>query len=226
MAEALENSDIEMLEVFLKDRFELASRGEYVWIAELDDVGYTTAELAKLLLTHRGLFSSQPQSSAGFPRSSLDSILLDRSLSFLEYLWGVRVSFCTGVAQRVPLTQLVADLLPAFADNDSEQISGARWAWLMSEYDINSQFESKDRLIEWLDKLSCNTRKFVLGLVYRVLEDQRHGYQFRRQALPSCISSERVYQPVSTFLSSKEPKQMDPYACRLGGLCNICIHIE
>lgn len=36
-------------------------------------------------------------------------------VSFLDYYWGVRVSFCTSVAQRVPLRGLVADLLPAFA---------------------------------------------------------------------------------------------------------------
>jgi hypothetical protein len=35
-------------------------------------------------------------------------------ISALDFYWDVRLSFCTGVAQRLPLRSLVADLHPAF----------------------------------------------------------------------------------------------------------------
>jgi hypothetical protein len=35
-------------------------------------------------------------------------------LLFLDDLWGVQVSFGTGIARRVPLREMVADLLPVF----------------------------------------------------------------------------------------------------------------
>lgn len=34
---------------------------------------------------------------------------------FLDNIWAVQVSFCTGVARRVPLREMIADLLPVFA---------------------------------------------------------------------------------------------------------------
>ncbi|KAK4206318.1 hypothetical protein QBC37DRAFT_244816, partial [Rhypophila decipiens] len=40
----------------------------------------------------------------------------DSLIGFLEDLWGVQVSFCTGVARRVPLREMIADLLPVFAN--------------------------------------------------------------------------------------------------------------
>ena len=39
----------------------------------------------------------------------------DLLLPFLESTWGLQVSFCTSVARRVPLRELVADMLPIFA---------------------------------------------------------------------------------------------------------------
>ncbi|KAF4964873.1 hypothetical protein FSARC_7265 [Fusarium sarcochroum] len=93
-----------------------------------------------------------------------------KTLSFLEFYWGVRVSFCTGVAQRVLLRQLVADLLPAFADCNQDPASKDHWESLMLQYDISGQFQSQEVLLAWLTSLPYNPRHFVLNLIQQILE--------------------------------------------------------
>ncbi|XP_044717449.1 WD repeat-containing [Hirsutella rhossiliensis] len=89
---------------------------------------------------------------------------------FLDFYWGVRVSFCTGVAQRVLLRQLVADLLPAFAKSLTSKQMKAWWAELESENRILGIFHDRQQpLSDWLCSLSEDHYRFVLGLIRLVL---------------------------------------------------------
>ncbi|KAH7308500.1 hypothetical protein B0I35DRAFT_442073 [Stachybotrys elegans] len=91
---------------------------------------------------------------------------------FLEFHWGVRVSFCTGVAQRVPLRQLVADLLPAFSACLTSPTTKLLWMSLESRQ-VLEQFRSQDSLSSWLSGLPEEMYRFVLVLIRQILETLR-----------------------------------------------------
>ncbi|CAJ0549240.1 Ff.00g028530.m01.CDS01 [Fusarium sp. VM40] len=97
------------------------------------------------------------------------------SLSFLEFYWGVRVSFCTGVAQRVLLRELVADLLPAFAECYPNQATRTLWAKLLGpEHQIIQRLKGilscQTPLSVWLENLPEDLRKLVHILIRHILE--------------------------------------------------------
>lgn len=102
----------------------------------------------------------------------------DRMLiPFLDFYWGVRVSFCTGVAQRVSLRHLVADLLPAFATCLTSPTTKSFWESLKTEYQIIERFRDPDpkqpSLCSWLSGLREDLYRFVLLLVRQILETLR-----------------------------------------------------
>ncbi|CAH0002552.1 unnamed protein product [Clonostachys byssicola] len=91
---------------------------------------------------------------------------------FLSFYWGVRVSYCTGVAQRVSLRQLVADLLPAFSKTYTSMESKKSWQELLSQYHIIKTFQtsnSAQELSDWLSNLPDELYKFVLSLIRQIL---------------------------------------------------------
>lgn len=95
----------------------------------------------------------------------------DDLISFLQFYFGVRVSFCTGVAQRVRLSQLVADLLPSFS---SALTNGRERGWLAEleseENDIVDRFRgAHDALLAWIASLSGDLYRFVTTLVRWIL---------------------------------------------------------
>ncbi|KAK5989701.1 hypothetical protein PT974_07957 [Cladobotryum mycophilum] len=93
---------------------------------------------------------------------------------FLDYYWGVRVSFCTGVAQRVLLRHLVADLLPAFAKTLVSMKDSNLWADLGSNHRIIERFRgtnaTQQSLQAWLSSLPEDLNKFILNLIRQILE--------------------------------------------------------
>ncbi|KAF3014746.1 hypothetical protein E8E14_009495 [Neopestalotiopsis sp. 37M] len=67
----------------------------------------------------------------------------DTLISFLDNLWGLQVSFCTGISRRVPLQTMVADMLPIFADaliSDGED--HVAWIELQEQHGITEKFRS------------------------------------------------------------------------------------
>ncbi|RYO85896.1 hypothetical protein DL764_009094 [Monosporascus ibericus] len=98
-------------------------------------------------------------------------------IGFLNCPWGVRVSYCTGVAQRVLLQHLVGDLLSVFAtaagarfDNDG------KWKNLQSEHHVIQRFKSTypdatgpNSLSAWLGLLPDDLRDFLLDLIRDLL---------------------------------------------------------
>ncbi|KAF4461265.1 WD repeat-containing [Fusarium albosuccineum] len=96
------------------------------------------------------------------------------SLSFLEFYWGIRVSFCTGVAQRVLLRELVADVLPAFAECYPNQVTKSLWAELLSlTHNIIHRFKAtvshQVPLSAWVENLREDLRAFVRMLIRHIL---------------------------------------------------------
>ncbi|KAI9148048.1 hypothetical protein HJFPF1_11869 [Paramyrothecium foliicola] len=98
-------------------------------------------------------------------------------IPFLDFYWGVRVSFCTGVAQRVPLRQLVADLLPAFAVCLTSPQTKALWASLEGTHRILETLRDSSSkglpLCSWFRNLPENVYRFALVLVRQILETLR-----------------------------------------------------
>jgi hypothetical protein len=91
---------------------------------------------------------------------------------FLSFYWGVRVSYCTGVAQRVSLRQLVADLLPAFSKTYTSMEAKQSWQELLSQHHIIEAFQtsnSAQELSDWLSNLPDQLYKFVLSLIRQIL---------------------------------------------------------
>ncbi|KAF7546013.1 hypothetical protein G7Z17_g8730 [Cylindrodendrum hubeiense] len=95
-------------------------------------------------------------------------------IPFLNFYWGVRVSFCTGVAQRVPLTELVADVLPAFAKTFTSEKMKKWWDDLVTNHSVIERFRgahpSLQPLQDWLGSLSEELHSFIHKLIRQVLE--------------------------------------------------------
>jgi hypothetical protein len=84
----------------------------------------------------------------------------------LNDLWGVQVSFCTGVARRVPLRLLMADLMPVVAETmpDSNNI----WKELNDQNRAIEAFRS-DTVMSWFDTLEQHQKVFVDQLMRNIL---------------------------------------------------------
>lgn len=92
-----------------------------------------------------------------------------RLIYFLDQSWGLQISFCTSVARRVSLRELVTDLLPMFI-NPLEQDA---WQELVSGHDIMKAF-TEGNVFSWLLTLSPSLRLYVLTLVRTILEQLQH----------------------------------------------------
>jgi hypothetical protein len=84
----------------------------------------------------------------------------------LNDLWGVQVSFCTGVARRVPLRLLMADLMPIVAETvpDSKNI----WKELNDKHNAIKAFQS-DTVFAWFDTLKPHQKVFLDQLMRTIL---------------------------------------------------------
>ena len=102
-----------------------------------------------------------------------------RLIHFLEQSWGLQISFCTSVARRVSLRELVTDLLPMFV-NPLEQTT---WRDLVDGYNIVQAFANGD-IFAWLRNLSHSLQLYVLNLVRTILEQLQHtGFDSRNTTL-------------------------------------------
>jgi hypothetical protein len=104
------------------------------------------------------------------PGKTLKQFYLDQGpetlVCILNCLWGLQVSFCTGVTRRVPLRLLIADLLPYFA----RLFSNCRDVWkeLQDKHDILNAFHTED-IQDRLEKLPHELNDLVMQLVTRIL---------------------------------------------------------
>lgn len=83
-------------------------------------------------------------------------------LQFLECSWGLQVSLCTGVARRVPLRELVADLLPVFAKADGRENELKKW---INDHDALANFVCARKFREWMCNLRNDAEVAYVGLI-------------------------------------------------------------
>ena len=102
-----------------------------------------------------------------------------RLIPFLEQSWGLQVSFCTSVARRVTLRELVTDLLSMFVNPLEREI----WQKLVNGHNIIQAF-TQGNLFDWLCTLSHFLQHYVLSLVRTILEQLQHtGLDCRKTTL-------------------------------------------
>jgi hypothetical protein len=109
------------------------------------------------------------------PTATLKQIQLahpdNHLLPFLQSTWGLQVSFCTSIARRVPLRELLADVMPAFVE--SLFPIPTLWGSLVKEYNILDAFQGNN-LQEWLGKLPPNHQMLVTIIIRYVLSVLQH----------------------------------------------------
>lgn len=88
----------------------------------------------------------------------------EQLIQFMDEYWGVQVSYCTGVARRVLLRTLVADLIPSFSKD------------LCLEYAISrlrDQPLKPGEIQTWLNALGDDLREKFLKVVRKILDTLR-----------------------------------------------------
>lgn len=96
-------------------------------------------------------------------RSSPDSIYLP----FLESLWGLQVSLCTGVARRVLIREMLADVMVAYVE---QRLPIPKlWNILVTQHDIVNRFRSPN-LERWFKSLTRELQMVVVEIVRYILE--------------------------------------------------------
>jgi len=107
-----------------------------------------------------------------------DAILL----SLLQGTWGLQVSFCTTVARRVPLRELVADLFPLHVQPDRID----QWKTLNDIHDILGAFRigTQSQLETWFYGLSKGLKRYVLDTIRLILVQLKYtGYNHHDNSL-------------------------------------------
>lgn len=90
----------------------------------------------------------------------------DISLPFLQSDWGLQISYCTGVARRVSLCVLLADIIPVLMDELLQQPPG--WNSLRVNHHIVDALKGSD-FKAWFDRLIPELQNDVLRIVRYVL---------------------------------------------------------
>jgi tetratricopeptide (TPR) repeat protein len=89
-------------------------------------------------------------------------------IPFLDNIWAVQVSFCTRVARRVPLREMIADLLPVFAMASSSHAGAYLWEELLKVDIINAFRHNNIRTL--LVQLSSQLHQHVLRMIRRIFQ--------------------------------------------------------
>jgi ankyrin repeat protein len=92
-------------------------------------------------------------------------------LPFLQSSWGLQFSCCTGIARRVSLCELIADVMPAFVE--SLLPIPRLWESLKKDHNIIQAFRHDD-LQTWLGNLSDECQQLVAGIVRYILSVMAH----------------------------------------------------
>lgn len=103
--------------------------------------------------------------------------LIDFPTTVFDYYCGVRISYCTGVAQRVPMTQLLGDMLPVFATTLTGAAERRPWKELESRYDVTEIFRGTESawadpqsIRNWLGTLRADRYNCILRLIRLIVK--------------------------------------------------------
>ena len=91
---------------------------------------------------------------------------LDINLPFLQSDWGLQISYCTGVARRVSLCELLADITPILIEELLQQPPG--WDILRRNHNIIDALKGSNFKV-WFDRLIPELQSDVLRIVRCVL---------------------------------------------------------
>ncbi|KAF1953009.1 hypothetical protein CC80DRAFT_451401 [Byssothecium circinans] len=104
------------------------------------------------------------------PGKSLKKLILEYDaraiINVLDCLWGLQVSFCTGITRRVTLRLLIADLLPVFAKSFSDD--NFPWDQYNVQYQILDAFQT-DTVRDRMSTLPTNIASHLCTLMHRIL---------------------------------------------------------
>ncbi|KAK8255069.1 hypothetical protein HDK77DRAFT_433819 [Phyllosticta capitalensis] len=91
-------------------------------------------------------------------------------IGFLESFWGLQISICTGVARRVRMREVIADMLPNYVARGLEIPD----PWFEAEKDeIIGAFRDEENTInlkDWLRKTKKEHRDFLLGAARGIVD--------------------------------------------------------
>jgi hypothetical protein len=88
-------------------------------------------------------------------------------LAFLNSTCGLQISFCTGVARRVALRELLADVMVPFVESRLQK--PVHWEDLKTKHNIVQNFRT-DKLEQWFNNLSLEMRGCAIQIVRSMLE--------------------------------------------------------
>lgn len=111
----------------------------------------------------------------------------------LNNMFGVQVSICTGIARRVRLRDLLADLLPAYVSG--LVVKPPLWDDLVKNSNVISALRGSD-ISQWLESLENAQRAEFGGLVFAMIYLLRDtGIDRKRdQFVIACVQSELPFQ--------------------------------
>ncbi|KAF2431669.1 hypothetical protein EJ08DRAFT_696151 [Tothia fuscella] len=93
---------------------------------------------------------------------------------FLESRWGLRISLCTGVARRVPMREMLADVMGVYVEKRLP--IPPEWEILLQGHEFVDQLRGP-RLKEWFHRLPSSLQSSAIHLIRYVLEALREtGY--------------------------------------------------
>ncbi|KAL3474771.1 hypothetical protein BJX99DRAFT_260030, partial [Aspergillus californicus] len=145
--------------------------GPYGTCWELDETQYGLQAGNYVLLQANRTWHKRPGLTLKQYRLQQDDEML---IPFLGNLWGVQVSFCTHIARRVPLYELVTDMLPVFAtvvttSQDEERL----WDELNTTHHIVDAFR-RNGVRNWLSNLSPELYQLVMKIIRRIFDVLQH----------------------------------------------------
>lgn len=88
-------------------------------------------------------------------------------IQYLDFYWGVQVSYCTGVAKRGRLRRLIADLIPHFS-------AGTLFYPNTLEAKLNDGNIRPKEVQAWLGGLSPGIRAEILNVIFSILDTLRY----------------------------------------------------
>ncbi|OAL55288.1 hypothetical protein IQ07DRAFT_595009 [Pyrenochaeta sp. DS3sAY3a] len=135
------------------------------WIHDETQVGGQAGQYALLQYNHTSHKIPGITLKTLFLRSIQNQPHLAREV--LNTFWGVQVSFCTGVAQRVPLRMLMIDLMPKVAETMLE--GKKKWNEINAGDRVIVAFQS-DTTLEWIEKLDPPQSNFIDQLMCKILQ--------------------------------------------------------
>ncbi|KAL1860712.1 hypothetical protein Daus18300_009055 [Diaporthe australafricana] len=114
-------------------------------------------------------------------------------ISDLNNMFGVQVSICTGIARRVRLRDLLADLLPVYVSG--LVVKPPLWDSLFNKSDVISALRGSD-IRQWLESLDSACRAEFEGLVFAMLYLLRDTGIDRKgdHFVVACVQSELPFQ--------------------------------